>query len=207
MDLPRSKHVLNVGGGTKATVIPDHYNGWEHHLLDVDPRRKPDILLDARNLESLAPQQYDAVYCSHTLEHFHHHEIPVILKGFNHVLQRDGFAEIRVPDLMAVCRHMVQRGMDIGDVLYTAPAGPITIRDVFFGYGKEIRTTGQDFYAHKTGFSHRALEALLLRSGMQEIRFARPNAAFEIHVLAFRQPITDEQKVLLRLPDRPDEVS
>lgn len=205
MNDPRSRHVLNVGGGTRAAAIPDHYNGWRHHLLDIDPKRKPDILLDARDLSSLAPQQYDAVYCSHTLEHFHSHEVPVVLEGFRHVLLEDGFAEIRVPDLMAVCRHMIQQGMDVEDVLYVSPAGPITIRDIFFGYGKEIQASGHDFYAHKTGFTAKSLGAALLRSGMQQVRYASPSAAFEVHVFAFKQPATEEQKDLLGLPDQPAE--
>jgi predicted SAM-dependent methyltransferase len=87
-----SRRVLNVGGGSRSTRIPSHYNGWTHDLLDVDPTRKPDILLDARDLASLAPESWDAVYCSHCLEHFHAHEVPRVLNGFRHVLKKDGFA-------------------------------------------------------------------------------------------------------------------
>ena len=28
--------VLNVGGGSKEIPIPEHYEGWEHVLLDLD---------------------------------------------------------------------------------------------------------------------------------------------------------------------------
>jgi predicted SAM-dependent methyltransferase len=44
------------------------------------------------------------VYCSHNLEHYYHHEVPRVLAGSLHVLKPHGFAEIRVPDVEAVCR-------------------------------------------------------------------------------------------------------
>jgi hypothetical protein len=30
--------VLNVGGNNKEIQIPSQYNGWQHILLDIDPR-------------------------------------------------------------------------------------------------------------------------------------------------------------------------
>ena len=60
-----SRRVLNVGGANKDTPIPPHYDGWEHLLLDIDPRGKPDIVCDARELQSLEGGQFDAIYCSH----------------------------------------------------------------------------------------------------------------------------------------------
>ncbi len=43
--------------------------------------------------------------------------------------------------------------MDLDDILYSSAAGPITVRDVVYGWGKQIEDSGVDFYAHKTGFS------------------------------------------------------
>ena len=61
--------VLNVGGASKQIPIPAYFNGWEHLLLDVDPRGSPDIVCDARLLTTLPAGQFDAIYCSHNLEH------------------------------------------------------------------------------------------------------------------------------------------
>jgi len=54
-------------------------------------------------------------------------------------------------------KHIVDTGVDIEDVLYTSAAGPITSRDVLYGWAVEIERSGQDFYAHKTGFTPKSL--------------------------------------------------
>ena len=54
-------------------------------------------------------------------------------------------------------RSCVERGLDIDDVLYQSPAGPITVLDVIYGYAAEIESSGQDFFAHKTGFTEKSL--------------------------------------------------
>jgi predicted SAM-dependent methyltransferase len=69
-----TKSVLNVGGGTNSIPIPVHFEGWRHDLLDIDPQRMPDLLCDARGLRKLPSGVYDAVYCSHNLEHYYRHE-------------------------------------------------------------------------------------------------------------------------------------
>ena len=46
-----------------------------------------------------------------------------------------------------------------------APAGPISIRDVIYGFADEIERSGHDWYAHKTGFSRRSLNWLLNSCG------------------------------------------
>jgi SAM-dependent methyltransferase len=159
------KKVLNVGGNSKDIPLPSQYDGWTHVLLDIDPRGNPDIVCDARELMSLEANQYDAVYCAHNLEHYYRHDVRRVLQGFAHVLKTDGFAHICVPDLEALIRIVVEKNMDIDDFLYQAPAGPITVRDVIYGYGVEIERTGNDFFAHKTGFSTKSLTQILNTCG------------------------------------------
>ena len=96
------RRVLNVGGASKDIPIPAHYTGWNHLLLDIDARRNPDVLCDARELELLEANQFDAIYCSHNLEHYYKHDGARVLRGFLHVLKADGFAEVAVPDLKVV---------------------------------------------------------------------------------------------------------
>ncbi len=67
--------VLNVGGNNKNILLPQIYAGWEHILLDIDPAGKPDLALDARLLGTIAPAQFDAIFCSHNLEHYYRHEV------------------------------------------------------------------------------------------------------------------------------------
>lgn len=64
-----------------------------------------------------------------------------------------------------VCKH----GMDITDVYYQSPAGPITFLDVIYGYRKEIESSGNNYYAHKTGFAQKSLKAALLDAGFLNV--------------------------------------
>lgn len=190
--------VLNVGGNHKSIPLPAQYAGFEHLLLDIDPRESVDIVCDARKLRTLEANQFDAVYCSHNLEHYHPHEVPNVLAGFQHVLRDGGFAHIIVPDLQAVMREMLERGVDIDEPLYTSSAGPITVQDILYGYGKEIERSGQDFYAHKTGFTPTSLEKTLWKAGFTKVYVATGN--LEAAALAFKGTPRKELRDLFGLP-------
>jgi len=190
--------VLNVGGGSKAIAIPGHYEGWEHVLLDVDPRQKPDVVCDARRLDTLPAALYDAVYCSHNLEHYFRHDVPRVLKGFAHVLRPRGFAEVRVPDLMAVFAAVTQNALELDDPLYESDSGPVSANDVIYGFGKQIAASDNDFYAHKNAFTKRSLSERLRDAGFGWVYVAP--GPFEIRAIAFLQAPTAEQGALLKLP-------
>jgi predicted SAM-dependent methyltransferase len=181
----RQRQFLNVGGGNKGIPVPRHYLGWRHLMLDIDPAGNPDICADARDMLGLQAASYDAVYCSHNLEHYFEHDVPKVLAGFRHVLRDDGFAEIRVPDIQQVMEAVAERGLDIEDGLYDAPAGAIRVRDVLYGFADKIARSGEDFFAHKTGFSPASLTRALNRAGFDNVVPLRPRI-FEIAVAAFR---------------------
>jgi len=162
---PGEHKVLNVGGNSKAIALPPHFDGWQHILLDIDPAGQPDILCDARRLRELDANQFDAIYCSHNLEHYHRHELPTVLQGFVHVLKPTGFAHIRVPDLGQVFKLVVKHGLDIEDVLYEVPAGPVHVHDVLYGWQRQIEKSGTDYFAHKNGFTRKSLVRALLANG------------------------------------------
>jgi len=178
------KRVLNVGGNSKAIPLPPHYAEFEHLLLDIDPKGSPDIVCDARELSSLEADQFDAVYCSHNLEHYYRHDVPKVLAGFLHILKDRCFAQIRVPDIAEVMRVTIERDLDIDDVLYQSPAGPIMVLDVLYGYSVEIEKSGQDFYAHKTGFTQKSLLAALQKAGFTKVYSRTGN--HEINAMAFK---------------------
>ena len=80
------RKVLNVGGNSKKIPLPPQYAGWENIVLDIDPQGKPDVVCDARQLRQLPSATYDAVYCSHNLEHYYRHDVPKVLEiGRAHV--------------------------------------------------------------------------------------------------------------------------
>jgi SAM-dependent methyltransferase len=197
MTKDRMKKVLNVGGNSKDIPLPPQYAGWDHVLLDIDPRDHPDVVCDARELTNLPGSSYDSVYCSHNLEHYFRHDAMKVLAGFSHVLKSDGFVYIRVPDIAEVMRTAVRNNLDIDDVLYQSPAGPITVRDVIYGHAGEIEHSGQDFFAHKTGFSEKSLRAMLRAAGFRWIFTSVGN--LEVTALAFLDTPDEYARALFKL--------
>lgn len=193
-----AKKVLNVGGGSKDIPLPPQYAGYEHVLLDIDADGNPDIVCDARRLTTLEARQFDAIYCSHNLEHYYRHDVHRVLQGFLHLLKDDGFAHIRVPDMARVMEVVAQHRLDIDDVLYHAAGTPITVLDVIYGLGSEIEQSGNDFYAHKTGFTHKSLTHLLQLNGFQKLYASM--AHLEIVVIACKSTPGAEVRQLFGLP-------
>lgn len=191
---PGLRRVLNVGGNSKAISLPSIYDGWDHLLLDIDAQCSPDILCDAREMDRLPASWFDSIYCAHNLEHYYQHDVPKVLAGFRHVLKDDGFVWVRVPDIAAVMRSAMEMGLDINDVLYQSQMGPISVRDVIYGLGSEIERSGNDFFAHKTGFTEKSLAAAIHASGFSRI-FTKTDS-LEITALAFK---TEPKKNLARL--------
>jgi len=182
-----ARRVLNVGGGSKGVELPPHFARWAQLLLDIDPRVGADLVCDARALrDSAEAQAFDAVYCSHNLEHYYRHDVDKVLQGFLHVLKADGFAEIRVPDIGELIKLLAKNGLDIEQDIYSSNVGAITAHDMIYGYAPEIEASGQDFYAHKTGFSRDSLLRALHTNGFGEIYFAPPLALLELHAFAFK---------------------
>jgi hypothetical protein len=199
IDLP-PRRVLNVGGNRKTIALPPYFEGFTHHLLDIDPSGAPDVVADARELAAVVPaHSYDAIYCSHNLEHYFRHDAVKVLHGFAHVLAPHGFVEIRVPDMDAVMRQTVERGLDIDDVLYESPVGPITVRDVVYGHAGEVERSGRDWYAHKTGFTRRSLSRMLNACGFPYVFCGVGN--LEVLAYAFPDLPSDWARDLLRIPD------
>ena len=198
MERTSVKRVLNVGGNNKSIALPPQYHGWEHVLLDIDPSGNPDIVCDARELSQLPRAAYDAVYCSHNLEHYYRHEATRVLSGFAHLLKEDGFAHIRVPDIGELMQTVVWKQLDIDDFLHLSPSGPIMVRDVVYGYGLEIERSGNDYYAHKTGFTQKSLAAMLRRCGFPHVFTNSGN--LEIVAFAFSNQPSEFATKLLKLP-------
>ena len=193
-----ARKVLNVGGSSKEIPLPALYTGWEQIWLDIDARVKPDVLCDARELTRLPAGMYDAVYCSQNLEHYYRHEVPKVLRGFSHVLKERGFAHIAVPDMAELMRVMVQKGLDLDDVLVESPAGPVTYLDIMYGLGMEIEKSGNSFFAHKTGFTEKSLPAMLVKHGFPHVFSGTGN--LEVVAFAFKLKPDEFASKLIGLP-------
>lgn len=173
--------VLNVGGNTKAIPLPARYEGWEHVLLDIAPGPDVDIVADARAMAfTLSPCIYDAVYCAHNLEHYHAHEVPLVLAGMVVALKPPGLVHIVVPNIGQLIVEMVEHKIDLEDVLYMSAAGDITPLDVLYGWGREIEESGNPFFAHKTGFTARRLHRVLKAAGFADVKVVANLATLEL---------------------------
>lgn len=186
--------VLNIGGGPKTTAIPAHFDDWERIWLDIDDRLAPDICLDARDLDTLEPHQFDCVYGSHVLEHFYPHELNRVLDGVYRVLTMDGFAEFHVPDCKAAIEVAARNQGNLGTPVYNSPAGVVTVRDMLWGYALFVAEFGEA-QAHKTGFTSSSLYAELRKAGFGPVWVGADN--FELVSYAFKREPTAEQKRML----------
>ena len=172
--------VLNVGGGASRD-LPSVYKGWDQHVLDIDPAVSPDVLCDVKDMRAkVKAQTYDAVFCSHNLEHVYAHEVPQVLAGFRHALKASGFAQIIVPDLNALLQAM--RGRDVMDAWYGASGCQISFHDVLYGWSREMGR-GNLYYAHKCGFTSKSLSAALRKAGFAKVMTAEDG--YNVHAFAF----------------------
>jgi 2-polyprenyl-3-methyl-5-hydroxy-6-metoxy-1,4-benzoquinol methylase len=112
---------------------------------------------DAHRLTSLNGTQYDAVCCSHNLEHHYRHDGRKVIQGIAHILKQEGFVEVRVPDIGQVIRAVTEMHLDLDEKLCNSAAGRITAHEITCGFQTEIVASGRDYYAHKTAAADRKL--------------------------------------------------
>lgn len=194
--------VLNVGGCNKHIAIPAHFDGWEHHLLDIEKNDEVDVVCDARDMSSIESGSYDAVYCSHNLEHFYRHDLPAVLAGFKRVVKDDGFIHIVVPNMQAVFKHLIESGTDIDDVMYESAAGPIRAVDMIYGLESFIANSFNDFMCHKNGFTPKSMAKVLFMNGFEHVFIGNGN--FDVTAFAFKNEPTDQKMAELKLKPAPE---
>ena len=193
------KRVLNAGSGVQSNrQLHRIFVGedWQKIRLDIDPDFKPDIVSSITNMGANVPSgTFDAVWCSHTLEHLYTHEVPFAISEFRRILKPDGFLLIRSPDLEAVASLIVEYGID--HVAYKSPAGPIAPLDMLFGHTASIER-GSSNMSHKTGFTCDRLGRLLTEAKFSSIFVKREG--LELWALALMQK-SNQSEILDDLHD------
>ena len=189
------KRVLNIGAGpVGAGKLHAGFDirTWDEIRLDIDPAARPDLIGTVVAMHHIVPNaSLDAVWCSHTLEHLHSHEVVPALKECIRVLKSDGFALVTSPDVAAIARQILRT--DIDDVAYVSPAGPVTALDMLFGHAPSIRV-GNAYMAHKTGFTADRLGRLATEAGFSEVRVCCGHA-FDLWAILML-PDTDRDDLL-----------
>ena len=187
--------ILNIGGGPRTIPLPPFYQECDVDWLDIDPTWEPDLVLDARDLDALDAGGYDGVYGSHILEHFAPHDLHKVLAGVLHVLKPDGFADFRVPNITAAIQAMMDNDGDPYTFLYQSGPGPITTRDMLYGYAPFVEQYGE-CQCHRNGFTRDSLVGDLLAAGFENV-YSRVYG-FEVRAIAGKGEITTEQLEKLR---------
>jgi SAM-dependent methyltransferase len=192
-----SKRVLNVGSGLKSPQSLHRLfqtSEWAEIRFDIDPAAFPDIRGSIADLAQLCPpSSFDAVWASHSIEHLYAHEVDAALSGMHRVLKPDGFVFINCPDIEAIASVIVEKGIEAE--LYQSPAGPISALDVLFGHSASI-AKGNEYMAHKTGFTASRLGSLLVAAGFKTALVKR--VRWDLWAVAL-QDRADQSSILQRL--------
>jgi predicted SAM-dependent methyltransferase len=192
-----TRRVLNTGCGSYA---PERLHAafrnadWKEIRLDIDQRVQPDIVGSITDLSKVESASFDAIWCSHNLEHLHTYEIPTALAEFRRVLKPDGFALITTPDLESIAELIVDGRVD--DTAYESPAGPITALDMLFGLSSAI-ARGNVYMAHRTGFTADRMGRVLIESDFPEV-FVKRGQHYDLWALAL-MPQADKDMLLAQL--------
>jgi SAM-dependent methyltransferase len=155
-----SQSLLHVGCGGDS--LPEWAQGkYKEVRLDISSDNQPDILASMTDMGEIGT--YDAIHCSHALEHLMPHEVNVALKEFHRVLNPGGFAVVFVPDLEDV--------KATEDVLFVAPCGPITGLDLLYGLRSLLEV--MPYMAHRTGFTSETLRKAFTDAGFGSVEVQR----------------------------------
>ncbi|MGQ4275118.1 class I SAM-dependent methyltransferase [Terrihabitans sp. B22-R8] len=178
--------VLNVGSGpySPKKLHPAFARaGWQEIRMDVDPGASPDLIGDITNSQDLVEAgSFDAVWCSHVLEHLHTHELPGALQEILRILKPDGFLLMNSPDLETVAELVLEHGLD--HVAYRSPAGPISLLDIIYGHSASI-ARGKPYMAHNSGFTAERAGDQLIQAGF-ETAFVRRGEYIDIWAVGLK---------------------
>lgn len=124
----------------------------------------------------------DAIWSSHNLEHLQRHEVLAALAEFLRVLKPSGLLLLTLPDLQQVARLVVEDRLE--DRAYTSLSGPITPLDMIFGHTASL-AHGNQHMAHRTGFTARTLQKLLIEAGFVDVTLRR-GGSFDLWATAYK---------------------
>jgi predicted SAM-dependent methyltransferase len=187
------KTLLNVGCGMSNISQLRGFNNdnWKEIRLDINNDVKPDIVGTLTDMSLIKTASVDAVYSSYNLDHIYAHEVPIALKEFYRVLNKDGIAVVKCPDIQTVCELIAQD--KLLEFLYESDIGPVYPIDVIYGNRIQIQM-GNEYMAKKVGFTYSALNASLAEAGFKARYGGRmPNYGGELAIVAFKQKIPEEQ--------------
>lgn len=185
--------LLNIGSGPPGAPVPPWFEGWDIVRLDLEPSNRPDLWMNALDLETLDAAQFDAAYASHMLEHIHLFDLKRFLAGVRHILINDGVFVVRVPDVLLACRVAARAGrLDV--FCYDSPAGPVTAWDMLYGHRGFQMQFGAPM-AHHGGYGATSLSDTLRTNGFETVYTQA--VFFEILAIACKTDLSAEIKEMI----------
>jgi len=194
--MPDTKIFLHVGcgGNYKDRTTPGFASDdWKEVRLDIDESVNPDIISSVLDLSVIDSESFDAIFSSHNIEHVYTHEVPIMLGEFLRVLNDGGYFVVNCPNLIPVARLIVEDKLT--EPAYISPAGPIAPLDILHGHGASIER-GNEFMAHKTGFTPKSLNAALLEAGFKSTGMLTRDAQFDIWAVATKEKIESNEELM-----------
>jgi SAM-dependent methyltransferase len=189
------KTFLHVGCGPKDKSQIKGFNNdnWNEIRFDIDKSVNPDIEGTITDMKLVKTGSVDAVYSSHNIEHIYPHEVRIALKEFYRVLKDDGIVVIKCPDLQTICEAVVNDRL-LEPLYETAEGYPISPIDILYGWRLRI-AQGNEYMAHKGGFTYSALNASFFEAGFRARYGGRfsDEGQHNLHLVAFKQKESEEE--------------
>jgi len=170
--------ILHPGCG--GASLPSWFKGWEIVRLDIDESCRPDVVASMVDMGDIG--KFDAIYCSHTLEHLYPHDVKKALKEFIRVLNDDAFVMLFVPDLEDV--------KPDNKVLFTSPGGDICGLDLMYGHRGLVEES--PYMAHHTGFTKELLADEFRDAGFDVVSVNRASC-HNLCAVAFPKKLSKER--------------
>ena len=186
------KNLLHVGCGynTKENTLKYYDDEWKETRVDINPDVNPDILGTMKDLSNVQNKSYDSVFSAHSIEHVYIHEVNTVLKAFYRVLKQNGFLVITCPDLKSISKLIVED--KLLEVAYESPAGSINPADMLWGHSNSIKE-GNEFMAHKCGFTKKTLMAALTNAGFKSVAGVEIPKYFDLWAVAQKNKAEKEE--------------
>ena len=88
---------LNLGAGNT------HFTNWIN--IDIEPLKKPDLLIDCTKGLPYEPNSVDEIYAGHFFEHLIYPDMITVIEECVRVLKKDCFMIITIPDMVKTYKY------------------------------------------------------------------------------------------------------
>jgi len=184
---------LHVGCGyeNKSKLKGFDQDNWKEIRFDINKEVDPDIEGTLLDMNQVPDESVDAIYSSHNIEHVYPHQVPIVLKEFLRVLNKDGIVVITCPDLQSVCEAILQD--KLYEPLYEVPPSvPIAPIDILYGLRGALED-GNEYMAHNCGFTYSTLLNFFIDAGFKKLIRRRRQEDYALYLIACKGEKSDEE--------------